>query len=634
MVGRAPLISSTSDPQSLNSIASLLGPFPSPTHSSLGVSRSSGMHNHSPSPLLNRTGSFRADALGHTALHLVGNLCFALFVVGVLAFSIIAATYRPDDPLLLPSSPSAASSKITAFLTSSTNATFRPDDAPLRTGEDFLNASSSSASTDDPAAIHLADLPDSNSSSAAATAAGGDSTDCDDAAPINCADPEVFHLMMRATIESFRDVHFYRFGKPVRGGDGGGSCDMAWRFRPKDAKRAGFYKDYRRFEITRSRGCVYSIVRIGDYHTGVNARKKKKPKKGANDGAGEFAINKIPISSQAAVPLVVPVVGESVNDSLPVVESEGKFSSSRYLIYSGGGDRCKNMNHYLWSFLCALGEAQYLNRTLVMDLTICLSSKYSSTNQDEEGKDFRFYFDFEHLRDSASVLDQRQFWNDWALWQKKDKLSLHLVEDLRVTPMKLAKVKGTLIMRKFGAVEPDNYWYRVCEGETESVIQRPWHLIWKSPRLMDIVSGIASRLKWDFDSVHVVRGEKASNTQQWPNLAADTSPEALLSTLRDKIEDGRHLYIATNEPDTSLFDPLKDKYSTHFLDDFKDLWGENSDWYEETKKLNNGIPVEFDGYMRGEVDTEVFLRGKKQLETFNDLTGDCKDGVNTCRTAS
>ncbi|RRT33896.1 hypothetical protein B296_00054612 [Ensete ventricosum] len=409
---------------------------------------------------------------------------------------------------------------------------------------------------------------------------------------------------------------------------------MAWRFRPKDAKRAGFYKDYRRFEIARSRSCIYSIVGIGDYHTGVNARKKKKPKKGANDGAGEFAINKIPISSQASVPLVVPVVGESVNDSLPVVESEGKFSSSRYLIYSGGGDRCKNMNHYLWSFLCALGEAQYLNRTLVMDLTICLSSKYSSTNQDEEGKDFRFYFDFEHLRDSASVLDQRQFWNDWALWQKKDKLSLHLVEDFRVTPMKLAKVKGTLIMRKFGAVEPDNYWYRVCEGETESMIQRPWHLIWKSPRLMDIVSGIASRLNWDFDSAHVVRGEKASNTQQWPHLAADTSPEALLSTLRDKIEDGRHLYIATNEPDTSFFDPLKDKYSTHFLDDFKDLWGENSDWYEETKKLNNGIPVEFDGYMRGEVDTEVFLRGKKQLETFNDLTGDCKDGVNTCRAAS
>lgn len=83
-----------------------------------------------------------------------------------------------------------------------------------------------------------------------------------------------------------------------------------------------------------------------------------------------------------------------------------------------------------------------------------------------------------------------------------------------------------------------------------------------------------------------------------------------------------------------FFDPLKDKFSTHFLDEYKDLWDENSEWYSETVKLNNGAPVEFDGYMRASVDTEVFLRGKRQIETFNDLTRDCKDGVNTCTSAS
>jgi len=75
---------------------------------------------------------------------------------------------------------------------------------------------------------------------------------------------------------------------------------------------------------------------------------------------------------------------------------------------------------------------------------------------------------------------------------------------------------------------------------------------------------------------------------------------------------------------------LKDKYTVHFIDDFKDLWKVKSDWYVETRELNNGIPVEFDGYMKAEVKTEVFLRAKKQLETFNDLTKDCKDGINTC----
>lgn len=435
--------------------------------------------------------------------------------------------------------------------------------------------------------------------------------------------------MMRHAIDFFKDIHFYKFGKPTTGAEDGKTCDMAWRFRPKDAKRAGFYKDYRRFELSRSANCTYSVVSVGEYHSGVNAKKKKKMKAGTSYG-GDTGL----VKEKEKEKVVVPEIGEAVNDALPVVESEAKFRAGKYLIYNGGGDRCKSMNHFLWSFLCALGEAQYLNRTLVMDLTMCLSGMYTSSKQDEEGKDFRFYFDFEHLRDSASVLDQREFWTDWGKWQKKDKLSMYLVEDFRVTPMKMKYVEDTLIMRKFGEVEPDNYWYRVCEGETESVIQRPWHLIWKSRRLMEIVSAIASKMNWDFDSVHILRGEKAKNTEMWPNLAADTSPDALLSSLREKIDDGRNLYIATNEPDTSFFDPLKDKYTTHFLDDYKGLWDENSEWYKETMELNNKVPVEFDGYMRVEVDTEVFLRGKKQIETFNDLTNDCKDGINTCRTAA
>ncbi|OAY35008.1 uncharacterized protein LOC110628589 [Manihot esculenta] len=556
-----------------------------------------------------RTGSFRPENLGQNALAMIGNLCFTIFVLGVLIFTIIAATYEPEDPLFHPST------KINTFLTSTSNATFRSDETVVKTGEDFLASNQTAFAT----FINITDVEtpkDDGSSTPELT-----TENC--VGPIDCRDPEVFHLMMRKTIEQFKDIHFYRFGKPVPANNGS-SCDMAWRFRPKEGKTAAFYKDYRRFVITRSENCTLSVVGIGDYHTGVNARKRKKNQKPG--------FEKAPKQQQQAV--LLPVVGETVNDSLPVVESEKSFSRGKYIIYSGGGDRCKSMNHYLWSFLCALGEAQYLNRTLIMDLTICLNSMYSSSNQDEEGKDFRFYFDFEHLKEAASVLDQAQFWEDWGKWHRKDKLSLHLVEDFGITPMKLAEVQDTLIMRKFGSVEPDNYWYRVCEGETESVVQRPWHLIWKSRRLMDIVSAIASRLNWDYDAVHIERGDKAKNKELWPNLAVDTSPDALLSTLANKIEDGRNIYIATNEPDTSFFDPLKDKYTTHFLDEYKDLWDENSEWYSETTKLNKGVPVEFDGYMRVSVDTEVFLRGKKQIETFNDLTNDCKDGINTCNTAA
>ncbi|XP_052208477.1 uncharacterized protein LOC127812169 [Diospyros lotus] len=558
-------------------------------------------------PLL-RSGSFRPENLGQNALAMIGNLCFTIFVVGVLVFTIIAATYEPDDPLFHPST------KITTFLTSKSNATFQSDETVVKTGEDFMAANQTAFAT----FINITDVDNGDANNA--------NLDCTNEVdkPIDCTDPEVFHVMMKAAIEFFKDMHFYRFGKPVPGSNDT-SCHMAWRFRPKEGKTASFYKDYRSFVVSRSENCTLTVVRIGDYHSGGNARKRKRNQK--------LGFEKKP-KTEGLQPISLPEVGEIVNDSLPIVESEGSFSQGRYLIYIGGGDRCKSMNHYLWSFMCALGEAQYLNRTLVMDLSICLSSIYTSSHQDEEGKDFRFYFDFQHLKESASVLDQAQFWSDWTKWHQKHGFGIHLVEDFRITPMKLFDIKDTLIMRKFGSVEPDNYWYRVCEGETESVVQRPWHLVWKSKRLMDIVSAISSRLNWDFDSVHIVRGEKARNKELWPNLDADTSPDALLSSLQDKIEDGRNLYIATNEPDTSFFDPLKDKYSTHFLDEYKDLWNESSEWYTETAKLNNGVGVEFDGYMRISVDTEVFLRGKKQIETFNDLTKDCRDGINTCSSAS
>ncbi|KAL2252240.1 UNVERIFIED_CONTAM: hypothetical protein Sindi_0018700 [Sesamum indicum] len=557
---------------------------------------------------LSRTGSFRPENLGQNALAMVGNLCFTLFVIGVLIFTIIAATYQPDDPLFHPSS------KITNFFSSNSIATFKSDVGVVKTGEDFV-ASNQTAFA---AFINITDIDTAAFVDVDEPTVVSEARECRVDDPIDCRDPDVFHLLMRSTIDKFKDVHFYRFGRPVRG-DNDSSCHMAWRYRPKGGKAAAFYKDYRTFTVVRFENCTVSLIGMGEYHSGGNARKRKAKGKGKKEGA------KVEGDS-----LGLPMVGENVDDALPLVESEDSFSRSKYLIYVGGGDRCKSMHQYLWSFMCMLGEAQYLNRTLVMDLSICLSKIYSSSGVDEEGKDFRFYFDFEHLKDSASVLDQAQFWSEWSKWQRKDGLSLHLVEDFRVTPMKLAEVKDTLIMRKFGSVEPDNYWYRVCEGETESVIQRPWHMIWKSRRLLDVASAIAARMKWDFDAVHVERGEKASNKELWPNLDRDTQPEAILATLQGKIEDGRNLYIATNEPDTSFFDPLKDKYSTHFLDEYKDLWDANSDWYDETMKLNNRNSVEFDGYMRICVDTEVLLRGKKQIETFNDLTKDCKDGINTC----
>ncbi|CDP17570.1 unnamed protein product [Coffea canephora] len=290
------------------------------------------------------------------------------------------------------------------------------------------------------------------------------------------------------------------------------------------------------------------------------------------------------------------------------------------------------MNHYLWSFLCALGEAQYLNRTFVMDLSICLSFSYTQSHRDEEGKDFWFYFDFEHLKETASVVDEEEFHKDWKRWDKthKKKIPVRKVADYKVTPMQLKKDKSTIIWRQFDAPEPENYGYQVCEGPADKYIQRPWHALWKSKRLMNIVMAISGSMDWDYDAVHVVRGEKAQNKELWPHLDADTSPEALVQNLQTAVTPWRHLYVATNEPFYNYFDKLRSHYKVHLLDDYKEVWGNMSEWYNDSRLLNGGHPVEFDGYMRVEVDTEVLYRAKTRVETFYNLTNDCKDGINTC----
>ena len=113
-------------------------------------------------------------------------------------------------------------------------------------------------------------------------------------------------------------------------------------------------------------------------------------------------------------------------------------------------------------------------------------------------------------------------------------------------------------------------------------------------------------------------------------MDADTSPDSLVPKLQGMVQPRRNLYIATNEPFYNYFDKLRSHYKVHLLDDYKELWGNTSEWYNETRLLNGGRPVDFDGYMRFEVDTEVLYRAKTRVETFYNLTSNCKDGIKAC----
>ena len=147
---------------------------------------------------------------------------------------------------------------------------------------------------------------------------------------------------------------------------------------------------------------------------------------------------------------------------------------------------------------------------------------------------------------------------------------------------------------------------------------------------MNIVTLIARKMDWDYDVVHVVRGVKARNTDLWPNLESTTTSGKLVEKLTKVIQPWRNLYFETNEPFYNYFDKLRSHYKVNLLDDYKEMWGNKSEWYNEMVVLSGGHSVEFDGYMRVAVNTEVLYRAKTRVETFNNLTRDCKDGINSC----
>nr|GMD10980.1 uncharacterized protein LOC109160053 [Ipomoea batatas]GMD17998.1 uncharacterized protein LOC109160053 [Ipomoea batatas]GMD19385.1 uncharacterized protein LOC109160053 [Ipomoea batatas] len=545
------------------------------------------------------------DPFGQNTIKLISNVCFSVFVFFVLLFTVIAITYQPPDPW-------ESSRALTKAFTAVEKATFKTDNSILKTGEDIAVSSPVGS----PAFAFIPITEDTIDKSEGELRNVTLKSGCVDGDSVNCSDPRVLIAIERFNLKTFKSIAFLDYQTPVSGSKPD-ECDVAWRFRNKREKSWRKYRDFRRFRVGFASDCSYRVIHAGRWHSGGNARRARI------------------VSGSRTGPrarIAPPVRDEDINDTIPILGSDADFRKGRYLYYSRGGDYCKDMNHFTWSFLCAVGEAQYLNRTFVMDLSMCLASTYTQSHKDEEEKDFRFYFDFEHLKEVVPIVEEGDFVKDWKRWDKthKKKIPVRKVRDYKVTPMQLRKDKSTIIWRQFDAPEPENYWYRVCEGSSAKYIQRPWHALWKSKRLMNIVSAISGDMDWDFDAAHVVRGEKAENKQLWPHLDADTSPDALVAKIQGMIKPGRHLYIATNEPFYNYFDKLRPHYKVHLLDDYKYLWSNVSEWYNETTLLNGGKPVDFDGYMRVEVDTEVLYRSKIRVETFYNLTSDCKDGVNTC----
>ncbi|GJP49546.1 hypothetical protein CLOM_g8744 [Closterium sp. NIES-68] len=314
-------------------------------------------------------------------------------------------------------------------------------------------------------------------------------------------------------------------------------------------------------------------------------------------------------------------------------QGQEEQGSERFYRVTGEGDYCAGESHWKWSFLCAAAEARLLNRTLVLPLARCLSGRHTLSHVTEE-KPMALYYRMDH-------------------WPRIQPIMLDLQFELRFGSLNatILRTHHNMSVRGFQAREPTSrletaearaatlvvrnafFAYEICTPrENAKRLVRNYNLIQRPKYLWRVAEAIRRSMGFDFDSVHVRRGDKL-NRHFWPHLDRDTRPDALLRTLPRFIQPGRHVYIASNERTPGFFSPLSSLYKIHVLSDYRHLWAPGSDWYTECWELMQrhriklGAKPVFDAQMQWIVDEILMSQAKKRVETFFDLTNDTRHAV-------
>lgn len=98
------------------------------------------------------------------------------------------------------------------------------------------------------------------------------------------------------------------------------------------------------------------------------------------------------------------------------------------------------------------------------------------------------------------------------------------------------------------------------------------------------------------------------------------------------VDPGSVLYIATNEDTPGFFDPLKDLYTIYMLEDFAHLWGPNSTWFDEFRRLLKTDNPEFDVYMKVWCSScSIVYCTVVQYSRSQERTHRCADTVMNCQ---
>ncbi|XP_042398300.1 uncharacterized protein LOC121988762 isoform X2 [Zingiber officinale] len=250
------------------------------------------------------------------------------------------------------------------------------------------------------------------------------------------------------------------------------------------------------------------------------------------------------VTASVAVAIVWILLSPLVHPPLSPQGREPSRGLDRKYLYWGGRidcpgkhcDSCAGLGHQESSLRCALEEALFLQRVLVMPSRMCINPLHNKKG-------------ILHQQSNASS-DER-----WAA----NSCAMDSLYDLDAISSKVEVI-----------LDNSKMWS---------------HALSTSMKLGD--SGVAhvegvgkiKGLLGDYDAIHVRRGDKIKTRKDQfgvtrtlhPHLDRDTRPEFIQQRIAKWIPPGRTIFIASNERSPGFFLPLAARYKLAFSSNFSDI---------------------------------------------------------------
>jgi hypothetical protein len=267
-------------------------------------------------------------------------------------------------------------------------------------------------------------------------------------------------------------------------------------------------------------------------------------------------------------------------------KSNSQAGKDRFLYHKPFG--LAGINHQLSNLWALLAEAVYLDRTAIIPPLLLAGHHNNGVPLNTK---WERYIDINSFEQVVKVRPS-DFIESVRFDTIRNVNNNHL-------PRTLLHEQAQLIVRKFS--EPNAYELLDLIKNSTALAERFESLRKPSSIVMKLAEKIRSQLG-DYDCIHVRRTDRLN---EFKNLGLDrqTRPEYILKRISKWIEEGRNLYVMSDERDPRFFSPLAQFYEVRTIFDFPELLA---------------LRRSGDNYLAFEVEKVLFKSARVRVGTFKE----------------